>query len=127
MLCKKVFLEISWVNTCGLSLFFSKEAGLRPTTLFKKRLWNNCFPVNFAKFWRTLFVIEHLWWLLLLIVILTTASYYLPKLKTQFWNWVKEIILVLCWNVVTVLWHSSTTAFPTISRSLEAGCDNFQM
>ena len=37
----------------------------RPATLFKKRLWQRCFPVNFAKFLRAPFFIEHLWWLLL--------------------------------------------------------------
>ena len=31
----------------------------------KKRLWHRCFPVNFAKFLRTPFLIEHLRWLLL--------------------------------------------------------------
>ena len=31
-------------------LFFNKVAGLRPTTLLKKRLWHRCFPMNFAKF-----------------------------------------------------------------------------
>ena len=31
-------------------LFFDKVAGLRPTTLSKKKLWHRCFPVNFAKF-----------------------------------------------------------------------------
>ena len=34
------------------SLFSNKVAGLRPATLFKKRLWHRCFPVNFAKFLR---------------------------------------------------------------------------
>ena len=33
--------------------FTDKVAGLRPTTLLKKRTWHNCFPVNFAKFSRT--------------------------------------------------------------------------
>ena len=33
--------------------------GLRPATLFKKD-WHRCFPVNFVKFVRTLFHIEHL-------------------------------------------------------------------
>ena len=47
------------------SLFFNKVAGLRPATLLKKRLWHSCFPVNFVKFLRTPFFIEHLWWLLL--------------------------------------------------------------
>ena len=38
------------------SLFFNKVAGLGPATLFKKRLWHRCFPVNFAKFLRTPFL-----------------------------------------------------------------------
>ena len=49
------------------SLFFNKVAGLRPATLLKKRLWHRCFPVNFTKFLRTTFFIEHVWWLLLYI------------------------------------------------------------
>ena len=47
------------------SLFLNKVASLRPATLLKKRLWHKCFPVNFAKFLRTLFLTEHLRWLLL--------------------------------------------------------------
>ena len=39
-----------------LSLFFSKVADLRPTTLLKKRLWHWCFPVNFVKFLRIHFL-----------------------------------------------------------------------
>ena len=35
-------------------------------TLLKKRLWHSwCFLVNFAKFSRAPFFIEHLWWMLL--------------------------------------------------------------
>ena len=59
--CKKGVLrnlQISLENTWA-SLFFNKVAGLR--------LWYRCFPVNFAKFLRTPFLIEHLLWLLLLI------------------------------------------------------------
>ena len=37
------------------SLFFNKVAGLRSATLLKKRLWQRCFLVNFAKFLRTPF------------------------------------------------------------------------
>ena len=37
------------------SLFFNKIADLRPATLFRKRLWHRCFPVNFVKFLRTPF------------------------------------------------------------------------
>ena len=45
--------------------FFSKVADLRSPSLLKKRPWHRCFPVNFVKFLRTPFYIEHLWWLLL--------------------------------------------------------------
>ena len=38
---------------------------MEPATLLKKRLWHWCFPVNFVKFLRTPFRIEHLWRLLL--------------------------------------------------------------
>ena len=51
--------HVSW------SLFFNKVGGLRPVTLLKMRLWHRCFAVNFAKFLRTPFLIEHLRWLLL--------------------------------------------------------------
>ena len=40
------------------SLLFNNVAGLR--------LWHRCFSVNFVKFLRTAFFIEHLWWWLLL-------------------------------------------------------------
>ena len=62
---KKVFLEISQnsqENTCA-SLFLTKLQALL-ATLLKKRLWHRCFSVNFAKFLRTPFFIEHLWRLL---------------------------------------------------------------
>ena len=44
---------------------FSKDAGLRPATLLKKRPKNKYFPVKLSKFLRTPFFIEHLRWLLL--------------------------------------------------------------
>ena len=37
-------------------LFFNKAASLCPTTLLKNILWHRCFPLNFAKFLRTLFL-----------------------------------------------------------------------
>ena len=37
------------------SPYFNKIAGLRPATSLKKRLWHRCFPVNFAKCFRTTF------------------------------------------------------------------------
>ena len=36
-------------------LFYKKVAGPEPATLLKMRLWRRCFPINFAKFLRTLF------------------------------------------------------------------------
>ena len=55
--CKKVVLR-------KIAKFTAKHLCLRPATLLKKRLWHRCFPVNFAKFLRTTFFIDHLWWLL---------------------------------------------------------------
>ena len=46
-------------NTCARVSFLIKlqaEATLQPATLLKKRLWHRCFPMNFAKFLRTLFL-----------------------------------------------------------------------
>ena len=66
---KKVLSEIlqnSRENTCARVSFVNKVAGLRSATLFKKWHWRRCFPVNFVKFLRKPFLIEHLPWLLLL-------------------------------------------------------------
>ena len=40
------------------SHFFNKVAGLRPEILLKKRLWQRCFRVSFAKFYEYFFT-EH--------------------------------------------------------------------
>ena len=66
--CKKVvlrnFVKFTVKHLCQ-SPFSNKVAGLSRATLLKKRPWRRCFPVNFVKFLRTPFYIEHLWWLLL--------------------------------------------------------------
>ena len=41
-------LQNSQESICA-RVFLSKVAGLRPATLLKKRLWDRCFPLNFAK------------------------------------------------------------------------------
>ena len=54
-----MFLEISYnslENICARVSFLTK------------RLWHKSFPVNFAKFLRTSFYIEHLCWLLLVLL-----------------------------------------------------------
>ena len=45
----KNFAKFTGKHLCQ-SLFLNKVAGLRSTTLLKKKLWHRCFPVNFAKF-----------------------------------------------------------------------------
>ena len=45
----RIFSKFKEKHMCQ-GLFFNKVAGL---TLFKKRLWHRCFPVNFEKFLRT--------------------------------------------------------------------------
>ena len=49
------FAKLTGKHLCR-SLFLNKDAGLRPATLFKKRLRHRCFPVNFAKFLRVHFL-----------------------------------------------------------------------
>ena len=39
-------------------IFFTKVSGLKPGTLFKKKLWHRCFPVNFARFLGTPFLLN---------------------------------------------------------------------
>ena len=86
--CEKGFLrnfaKFTGRHLCQ-SFLFNKVAGLKPATLFKKRLWRRCFPVNFAKFLRTPFLIEHLWWLFLEI------AYMGCNLILKKWNAVPEI------------------------------------
>ena len=62
---KQVFLEISQnsqENICTRASFLIK---LQVCNFIRKRLWHRCFPVNFVRFLRTPFFIEHLWWLLI--------------------------------------------------------------
>ena len=65
--CKKdvlrSFTKFTGKHPCQ-SLLFNKVVG-RPATLLKRRFWHRSFPLNFVKFLKLLFFIEHLWWLLL--------------------------------------------------------------
>ena len=71
---KKAFLEISQnsqENTCARASFLIKLQ-VAPATLLKKKLWDRCFPVNYAKFLRTSFFYrtppvaasDDFWWFL---------------------------------------------------------------
>ena len=81
----EVLLELSQnsqENTCARVSFLIKL----PTTLLKKRLWHTCFPVNFVKFPRILFLTEHLWWLLL------QKELKLPTVSGVFATWPSNIL-----------------------------------
>ena len=68
--CTKGALKIlqnSQENHCARVSFFNKVAGLRSATLLKKRLWQKCFPLNFAKFLGTPFLQNTSWRLLLVV------------------------------------------------------------
>ena len=60
--CSQNFRQIHRKTPVAES-FLNIVVDLRPATLLKKRLWHRCFPVNFSKFLRTPFFIEHLRWL----------------------------------------------------------------
>ena len=81
MFCKKGALK-NFTKFTGkhlhLSLFFIKVAGLRPVTLFKKRFWHRCFSVNFAKFLRAPFFMEHLRWLILRLYQILAGMWFVP-------------------------------------------------
>ena len=86
MFCKKDVLR-NFAKFTGKHLyqrlFFNKVAGLGPTTLLQKSLWDRCFPVNFAKFLRTLFSTEHLRWLLLELYAWNLSKCSKSRLPTQ--------------------------------------------
>ena len=60
----KKFAIFTGKHLCLESLF-NKVAGLQRYNFIKKKLQHRIFPVNIAKFLRTVLFIEHLWWLLL--------------------------------------------------------------
>ena len=66
MFCKKGVLHRKIpVNYTGkISVNWWPEA----CNFIKKRLWHRCFPLSFAEFLRTPFLIEQLWWLLLYLI-----------------------------------------------------------
>ena len=67
---KKVVLA-NFVKSTGKQLC---QSLFIKATLLKKGLWHSCFPVNFAKFLRTVFLTEHLWWVLLLVIFTNDES-----------------------------------------------------
>ena len=74
------FVKFTGKHLCQ-SLFFNKVAGLRPATLFQKRLWHRRFPVNFAKFLTIPFLTKHLRWLPLSITGHIVENFYMGLLS----------------------------------------------
>ena len=66
-----IFMTEAVVRRCSLKKAFFKNFAkftgkyLCQSLFLIKRLWCRCFPMNFAKFLRKLFLKERLWWLLL--------------------------------------------------------------
>ena len=75
----EIFTKFTGKHLCQ-SLFCYK------VDFVKRRLWHRCFPVNFAKFLRTLVFIEHLWSLLLpLVTIVTIITFVYREVADQFY------------------------------------------
>ena len=110
---KKAYLEIlqnSQKNACARVSFL------------KKRFWHRCFPVNFAKIFRTSFLTEHLWWLLLtfqsestLYSCRTSCSKQAQYLK---FNWAKTSWKYTLSNIV----QTSFICYVAASRLLQWKC-----
>ena len=77
--CKKDILR---------NLAKSQENTCARVSFLKKRLWHRCFPVNFVKFLRTLFLTEHLRWLLLAFQSESTLHSFrlLVRNRSSVWN-----------------------------------------
>ena len=112
MFCKKGVLR-NFTKLTGKQLFqsliFNKVAGLRRATLLKKWLWHRCLPVNFVKFPRTPFLIEHLCWLLLVNFIKAIVKTWKKlKLELEFFKSARifyKNTLSFCWYIVFKIFH----------------------
>ena len=120
--CKKGalinFPKLTWKHLCQ-SFFFNKVAGLTPVTSLKKRPWSRCFPVNFVKFLRTHFFIEHLWWLLLYFAKILIIDVSMTPLKT-IQAWVATELLMLNSKVYLGPCETSTMEGLSYQRLLSA-------
>ena len=86
---KTVFLKSlqnSQESTCARVSFLIKLQAA-PATLLKKRLWHRCFSVNFERFLRIPFFIEHLRWLLLTLAFKLLKRDQRNNSQKLFWSW----------------------------------------
>ena len=90
------------------NFFLNKIESFRPATLFKKRLRQRCFPMNFMKFLKAPFLQNTCGWLLL--KKFNTFSLFFTKLrkrekrKYKVWPELKLILLK-----IKMLWRSQST------------------
>ena len=90
-----------------------------PATLLKKRLWHRCFPVNFPKFLRAPFLIQHLRSLLLHMISFWSAFwkrlFFLPQnLFIYYFN-----VLKLSFNLQFFIFYLKCFSFhPLVFSSL---------
>ena len=92
-------------------LFFNKAASLCPTTLLKNILWHRCFPLNFAKFLRTLFLqntSSGCFWYVFIFYQKNLMSYLLSVITVSpnYYNWreiLNPLLHTVCFNAQTIL------------------------
>ena len=88
---------------------FNKVPVLQTCNFIKKRLQQRCFPVNTAKFLRTVFFIEHLWWPLL-------------PFTSTFQNFKWEHLLVICFTLTHP--NKGLNTFKLITEKVDWGVSN---
>ena len=87
------------------------EQQTRPATLFKKRLWHRCFPVNFAKFLRAL--LEDCFWTE--INNLNNETFAIPTMNSKC-----QHVTLTRWFLGTqwIIWVLFAKSFKTIHREV---------
>ena len=88
------------------SLFFF--TGLRPVTLFKKRLWHSCLSVDFPKFLRTHFLQNSSGGLFLHHTLIKNVEGYYESSQTSKWNFLRK--KVNGWKLHRRFWLGSEYA-----------------
>ena len=85
-------------------MFLEISQNSRPATFLKKRLWHRFFTLNFAKFLKTLLLIEHLWWQLLC-YISGPPNLKVTLFQVESFNWLTEFVEILFF--VNCLWKAT--------------------
>ena len=113
--CSVKFYKIHRKTPVSESIF-NKVAGLRPATALKKN-WCSCFPVNFAKFFKTSFQKNHSGPMLLKLPIMVSILFY----KINLTELLQENIdtLSLTFNLVISRFTVSRPLVPKVNSKFE--------